>query len=100
MFVLALVHTFPFIINEINMGMMEETWRTSGIYASGVAALIPQAYLTFFSIGPLRNRYYEFFKATHIFTALLFVIMFFVHTDHILTSWFVFTHFSQILGVC
>lgn len=34
-----------------------------------------------------RERYYELFKATHFFAALVFVIFFFLHCDHILTSW-------------
>lgn len=34
-----------------------------------------------------RERFYEFFKATHFFAALVFVIFFFLHCDHILTSW-------------
>lgn len=39
----SLVHTFPFIINEIRLGMMVSSWNTSSAYWTGVAALVPQA---------------------------------------------------------
>ena len=54
MFVLAIVHTFPFIIVHIGKGDMMLQWRTSLVYWTGVAALIPQAYLNIMSIGPIR----------------------------------------------
>ncbi|KAF4292376.1 hypothetical protein KXV22_005456 [Aspergillus fumigatus] len=87
MFVLALIHTFPFIIVHIDKGDMVKQWKTEVTYWTGVAALIPQAYLTFMSLPAIRNRYYEFFKATHITVALLFVLFFFFHCDFRLTSW-------------
>jgi ferric-chelate reductase len=34
-----------------------------------------------------RNRYYEFFKFTHILVSILFVVFFFVHCDFRLSSW-------------
>lgn len=57
MFVLALIHTFPFIIVHIWKGDMMLQWRTSVVYWTGVAALIPQAYLNIMSIGPIRCVY-------------------------------------------
>ncbi|KAL4932338.1 ferric reductase family protein [Aspergillus undulatus] len=87
MFVLALVHTFPFIVNNISEGQMMSEWRTSMFYWTGVAALLPQAYLTFMSLPSIRNRYYEFFKATHFLIALLFILFFFFHCDFRLSSW-------------
>lgn len=54
MFVLALVHTFPFIVFNIWKGQMVEKWNTSVVYWTGVAALIPQAYLTFMSLPSIR----------------------------------------------
>ncbi|KAF7182083.1 hypothetical protein CNMCM7691_001471 [Aspergillus felis] len=87
MFVLALIHTFPFIIVHIDKGDMVKQWKTSLTYWTGVAALIPQAYLTVMSLPAIRNRYYEFFKATHVIVALLFVLFFFFHCDFRLTSW-------------
>ncbi|KAE8371689.1 ferric reductase like transmembrane component-domain-containing protein [Aspergillus bertholletiae] len=87
MFVLALIHTFPFIVFNIWRGQMVTKWDTSLVYWTGVATLIPQAYLTFMSLPSIRNRYYEFFKATHFLVALLFLLFFFFHCDFRLTSW-------------
>lgn len=87
MFVLALVHTFPFIILHIRNGDMVKQWNTSVVYWTGVAAIIPQAWLTFMSLGSIRNRYYDFFKSTHLLAALVFVVFFFIHCDFRLSSW-------------
>ncbi|KAL4877339.1 ferric reductase like transmembrane component-domain-containing protein [Aspergillus karnatakaensis] len=87
MFVLALIHTFPFIVYRISIGSMMYTWRTSVFYWTGVAALIPQAWLTFMSFPSIRNRYYEFFKASHFIIALLFLLFFFLHCNFRLSSW-------------
>ncbi|KAJ5143045.1 uncharacterized protein N7515_001832 [Penicillium bovifimosum] len=87
MFVLALVHTFPYIIYHIGKGDMMHQWKTSVVYWTGVVALITQTYLTLMSLPFIRNRFYEFFKATHIFMAVVFVIFFFLHCDFRLSSW-------------
>lgn len=84
--VLALLHTFPFIVYNYQQGMMAEMWDTSFSYWTGVAALLPQAYLTFMSVPWIRNRYYEFFKATHYLMALVFMVFFFIHCGFTLTS--------------
>lgn len=54
MFVLALVHTFPFIVVHIQKGDMTKQWKTEITYWTGVAALIPQAYLTLMSLPAIR----------------------------------------------
>lgn len=54
MFVLALIHTFPFIVYNIQQGEMVSEWNSSVVYWTGVAALIPQAYLTFMSLPWIR----------------------------------------------
>ncbi|KJZ79977.1 hypothetical protein HIM_00691 [Hirsutella minnesotensis 3608] len=87
MFVLALVHTFPFIIFHIWKGDIVKQWNTGGIWITGVIALLAQAWLTIMSIRWIRNRFYEFFKATHYFFAAVFVVFFFIHCDFRLTSW-------------
>ena len=51
---LALLHTFPFIVYDYQQGMMAEMWNTSFSYWTGVAALLPQAYLTFMSVPWIR----------------------------------------------
>ncbi|KAL1636998.1 hypothetical protein SLS58_009524 [Diplodia intermedia] len=87
MFILALIHTFPFIVYHIWIGDMEKKWKTDMVYWTGVVALIFQTYLTVMSFSPIRNRFYEFFKATHFTAALAFILFFFFHCDFRLTSW-------------
>ncbi|KAF8314479.1 hypothetical protein DL93DRAFT_2136807 [Clavulina sp. PMI_390] len=93
MFVLALIHTFPFIIVDIQMGMMEEMWRTDWYTVSGVMALIPQAGLVFLSYGPIRNRFYESFKFLHFLMAMFFIPILFLHCGFTLTSAYYFVGF-------
>jgi hypothetical protein len=64
MFVVALVHTFPFIVVHIQKGDMMLQWKKSVVYWTGVAALIPQAYLNIMSIGVIRcvSRSHNQFK--------------------------------------
>ncbi|KAK8016781.1 ferric reductase transmembrane component [Apiospora rasikravindrae] len=90
MFVLALVHTFPFIVVHLQQGDMAMQWNMSIFYWSGVVALVAQAYLQFMSLSFIRNRFYEFFKATHMLAALIFVLFLFFHCDYTLTSWHYF----------
>lgn len=52
--VLALLHTFPFIVYNYQKGMMVEMWDTMFSYWTGVAAILPQAYLTFMSVPWIR----------------------------------------------
>ncbi|KAJ5338724.1 hypothetical protein N7452_005452 [Penicillium brevicompactum] len=87
MFVLALIHTFPYIIYHIWKGDMMHQWKTSIVYWTGIASLVSQTYLTLMSLPFIRNRFYEFFKATHIFVAVVFVVFFFLHCDFRLSSW-------------
>ncbi|KAJ6032242.1 hypothetical protein N7540_002974 [Penicillium herquei] len=87
MFVLALAHTFPFIVYHMWKGDIREQWTSGGVWVTGVVAIIAQAWLTFMSIPWIRNRYYEFFKATHFFMAMVFVIFFFLHCDFRMSSW-------------
>lgn len=54
MFVLALVHTFPFIVYHVWLGDIKEQWTSGGVWVTGVVALIAQAWLTFMSIPWIR----------------------------------------------
>lgn len=85
-FVLALIHTFPFIVTDIWTGRIRMEWTTGIYYWTGVVALLAQAWLTFASMSPLRNWHYEIFKFTHFLAALIFVLFFFFHCDFTLTS--------------
>lgn len=100
MFVLALVHTFPFIIYHIDKGDMVKQWKTSLVYWTGIGAIIPQTYLTILSLPFIRNRFYEFFKATHMIAAILFMIFFFLHCDFRLSSWDYFIASGVIYFLC
>ncbi|KXT03720.1 hypothetical protein AC578_5141 [Pseudocercospora eumusae] len=86
-FVLALIHTFPFIVYHIWKGDMVKSWNEDVFYWTGVVALVAQAWLTFASFSPLRNLCYEFFKVSHFLAALIFVVFFFLHCDFRLSSW-------------
>jgi predicted ferric reductase len=85
-FVLALIHTFPFIVYNIYEGQMVEEWNTNVCYWTGVVAILAQAWLTFASFSPLRNWCYEWFKFSHFLAATVFMIFFFFHCDFTLTS--------------
>lgn len=54
MYVLALIHTFPFIVFHIWKGDMVKQWNTTVYYWTGVIILLAQTYLTFASMSPLR----------------------------------------------
>ncbi|KAK2745331.1 hypothetical protein FQN55_006236 [Onygenales sp. PD_40] len=97
MFVLALVHTFPFIVFHIWKGDIVEEWNHGGIWVTGVIALLAQAWLTFMSFP---NRYYEFFKATHYLAALVFIIFFFFHCDFRMSSWDYFIATGTLYTAC
>ncbi|KAJ7073226.1 ferric reductase NAD binding domain-containing protein [Mycena belliarum] len=87
MYITSLVHTFPFIVREIKMGTMNESWSTGTFYWTGVAALVPQTYLMALSWGIFRNPYYEIFKKLHFIAAGIFMAALFLHCDFTLTSW-------------
>ena len=86
-FVLSLIHTFPFIIHNIEVGEMEMQWKMSVFYWTGAVALVAQAWLTFASWGPIRNLCYEWFKFSHFVAALIFMLFLFFHCDYTLSSW-------------
>jgi Ferric reductase like transmembrane component len=54
MFVLALVHTFPFIIYRTLKGDLYEEWKSEVFWWSGVVAILAQAWLQFMSIDWIR----------------------------------------------
>lgn len=54
MFVLALIHTFPFIVYHAREGDMVKEWKTDVVYWTGIGAIVPQAYLTIMSLPFIR----------------------------------------------
>ncbi|KAK5218922.1 Ferric/cupric reductase transmembrane component 7 [Exophiala xenobiotica] len=100
-FILALMHTFPFIVYHIRFHDMILQFTEGNIfYWTGIVALIFQAWLTFASSGAFRNLGYEFFKATHFFSAAVFVLIFFWHCDHTLSSWDYFIATAAVYVPC
>ncbi|KAJ6605137.1 ferric reductase NAD binding domain-containing protein [Mycena sp. CBHHK59/15] len=87
MYITSLVHTFPFIVDEIKMGTMWTSWYEYSFYWTGVAALVPQTYLVALSWGIFRNPYYEFFKKMHYVASGIFMVALFLHVDFTLTAW-------------
>ncbi|GJE95644.1 ferric reductase family protein [Phanerochaete sordida] len=87
MYITSLLHTFPFIVTNIDMGDMVVMYKTSPFYWSGIVALIPQTWLVFMSWGIIRSRYYEVFKKLHFIATGIFMVALFIHCDFRLTSW-------------
>ncbi|KIW34214.1 uncharacterized protein PV07_01005 [Cladophialophora immunda] len=100
--VTALMHTFPFIVWHIhNHDMVNQFWVSNIFeYWTGIVALLFQAWLTFASWGPIRNLGYEFFKAAHLFSAVVFMVVFFWHCGGTLTSWNYFVATAAIYVPC
>ncbi|GAA6061796.1 hypothetical protein JCM10212_004852 [Sporobolomyces blumeae] len=100
--ILSLLHTFPFVVqgtheirpntdglNPHGYSQLYYSWHVSHkvYYWSGIAALVPLAWLCWASLPPFRNAAYEFFKYMHIVSAILFSAFFYIHCNNLLTSW-------------
>ncbi|SCV74645.1 BQ2448_7674 [Microbotryum intermedium] len=103
--ILSLLHTFPFVVagREIrpntdgkNPHLYSQIYYSGWVahkvyYWSGVAALIPLAWLCWGSATPIRNRFYEIFKYLHFVSAILFSAFFYIHCNRVrfllLGSW-------------
>ncbi|KAF1940217.1 hypothetical protein EJ02DRAFT_435809 [Clathrospora elynae] len=100
-FILALLHTFPFIVYHVRWHDMESHFTSSLVfYWTGIVALLFQAWLTFASHSTIRHFGYEFFKATHLFAAVVFVVTFFWHCNYTLTSWDYFIATAAVYVPC
>ncbi|KAL5051021.1 hypothetical protein BDW71DRAFT_81737 [Aspergillus fruticulosus] len=89
---LSLVHTIPFYVTPIwEHGMLEiyQLYLTPHIYVygTGLAALVPLAFLCIHSLPILRDWMYEFFLKLHLPVSIIFVAMLFWHTKNYLSSW-------------
>ncbi|KAJ0295265.1 hypothetical protein COL922a_014064, partial [Colletotrichum nupharicola] len=100
MYVLALVHTFPFIVFHIWKGDIVNEFKTGGVWVTGVTALLAQTWLTLLSIPWIRDRYYEFFKAGHYLAAIIFFIFFFIHCNFRMSSWDYFIATGVLYALC
>ncbi|KAJ5698008.1 hypothetical protein N7462_000013 [Penicillium macrosclerotiorum] len=100
-FILALLHTFPFIVYHIRFhDMVMQVEMSLIFYWTGIVAIIFQAWLTFASHSFIRKLGYEFFKATHFFAAAMFILIFFWHCDYTLTSWHYFIATAAVYVPC
>ncbi|EED19122.1 ferric-chelate reductase, putative [Talaromyces stipitatus ATCC 10500] len=101
-FILALMHTFSFIVYHIrNADMVHQiTESNTLVYWTGIVALVLQAWLTFASFSFFRNLGYEFFKAAHIFAVIVFMLIFFWHCNFRLTSWDYFIATAAVYIPC
>ncbi|KAI0645443.1 ferric reductase NAD binding domain-containing protein [Trametes meyenii] len=99
MYITSLIHTFPFIVQNIRLGEMSKDWNTTPWYWTGVATLVPQTWLVFMSWGPVRNRYYETFKKLHFIASGIFIAALFIHCNFRLTSWDYFWATAALYGV-
>lgn len=78
MLILGLIHTFAFVYRNAKAGESMMMWEMSAEYWTGVAMLVPQLWLTFMSLAPIRNTSYELFLLLHRISALLFTVFFFL----------------------
>ncbi|GAA6041443.1 hypothetical protein JCM8097_005252 [Rhodosporidiobolus ruineniae] len=95
--ILSLLHTFPFVVqgthetrpnmDGLNPHGYSQLYYSWHYYWSGIAALIPLAWLCWGSFTPIRRRFYELFKLLHIVSAILFSAFFYIHCNALLTSW-------------
>ncbi|KAL2846280.1 ferric reductase NAD binding domain-containing protein [Aspergillus pseudodeflectus] len=89
---LSLVHAIPFYIQPIwEHGMLEVYQqylpRNIYVYGTGMACLVPLAFLSIHSLPIIRDWMYELFLKLHLPAALVFVAMLFWHTKDFLSSW-------------
>jgi predicted ferric reductase len=91
-FFLALVHTVPFYIQPVwgpgGPAVFYALFqRTPYVYGTGLACLVPLAFLCIASLPVLRSLAYELFAICHIPVGILYVGFLFWHCNNYLTSW-------------
>ncbi|OJJ43123.1 hypothetical protein ASPZODRAFT_154842 [Penicilliopsis zonata CBS 506.65] len=89
---MALVHTLPFYITPIwNDGAEVNYQKFVGqniyVYGTGLAALVPLAFLCLHSLPVLREKLYELFVFMHLPASLIFLALLFWHSKNYLASW-------------
>jgi NAD(P)H-flavin reductase len=89
---MALIHTIPFYIQSSREKGGFETYKLYFtqqyyIFTTGIAALVPLAFLCVHSLPFLRTWMYELFVTLHVPVSMVFVGMLFWHCHNYLTSW-------------
>ncbi|KAF7507173.1 hypothetical protein GJ744_010855 [Endocarpon pusillum] len=89
---MALIHTVPFYIQAHRDRGGFETYKLYFtqqyyIFTTGIAALVPLAFLCIHSLPFLRTWMYEGFVALHVPVSMVFVGMLFWHCNNYLGSW-------------
>lgn len=103
---LSIIHVVPFYITPVwDDGGMTVFWKLfpdgSGmIYGTGIAALVPLAWLCIGSLPILRSLAYEVFVTMHTPVAVAYVALLFWHTKNYLTSWHYLWSTVCIWAIC
>jgi NAD(P)H-flavin reductase len=89
---MALIHTIPFYIQSHRDRDGFATYKLYFtqqyyIFTTGIAALVPLAFLCIHSLPFLRTWMYELFVTLHVPVSIVFVGMLFWHCHNYLTSW-------------
>jgi ferredoxin-NADP reductase len=89
---MALIHTIPFYIQSSRENGGFETYKLYFtqqyyIFTTGIAALVPLAFLCVHSLPFLRSWMYELFVTLHVPVSMVFLGMLFWHCHNYLTSW-------------
>lgn len=89
---MALIHTIPFYIQSSRENGGFETYKLYFtqqyyIFTTGIAALVPLAFLCVHSLPFLRTWMYELFVTLHVPVSMVFLGMLFWHCHNYLTSW-------------
>ncbi|KAI4142339.1 MAG: hypothetical protein LQ340_007376 [Diploschistes diacapsis] len=92
--VLALIHTIPFYVTPVWTEGALRVYQAQGYfqwpsypYATGLAALVPLAFLCIHSLPFVRSKMYELFVILHVPVSIVFLAMMFWHCSNYLTSW-------------
>ncbi|ORY67624.1 ferric reductase like transmembrane component [Pseudomassariella vexata] len=103
---LSLVHTIPFYVQPVwDDGGMQTFARLfpegSGvIYGTGIACLVPLAWLCIASLPVVRRMAYEVFVVLHVPVGMVYVGLLFWHTKNYLASWNYLYATVAIWGFC
>lgn len=103
---LSLVHTVPFYIQPVwedgGMDVFQALFPPGSgiIYGSGIACLVPLAWLCVASLPIIRRTAYEIFIKLHVPVGYIYVGVLFWHTKNFLMSWGYLGASAGILVIC